>query len=48
LYLIVVGLIVREGFADVLNHPMYIVDVPGLLLFHHQGGADDLSGGRDV
>jgi hypothetical protein len=39
---------VGEDIADVVNRSLYFVDVPGLLPFHHQGGADDLSSGHDV
>jgi hypothetical protein len=42
LYLIVAGLIVGEDLADVVDWPLYHVDVPGLLPLHYQGSADDL------
>jgi hypothetical protein len=48
LYLIIADLTVGEDFADVVNRLLYLVDVLRLLPLHHQGSADDLSGGCDV
>jgi hypothetical protein len=48
LYLPVVGLVVGEDFADVVDWSLYLVDMPGLLPLHYQGSADDLGGGRDI
>jgi hypothetical protein len=33
--LIVAGLTVREDFADVVDWPLYFIDVPRLLLLYH-------------
>jgi hypothetical protein len=35
-------------FADVVDWPLYFVDVSGVLSFYHQGGANDLGGSRDI
>jgi hypothetical protein len=48
LYLIVVGLTVKEYLADVIDWPLYLVDVPGLLPLHYLGSADDLGGCYDL
>jgi hypothetical protein len=48
LYLPVVGLVVGEDFADVVDWSLYLVDMPGLLPLHYQGSVDDLGGGRDI
>jgi hypothetical protein len=48
LSLIVVGFTVGEDFADVVDHPLYLVDVSEFLLLHYQGRANDLGGHRYV
>jgi hypothetical protein len=48
LYLIIVGLTIGEYVADVIDRPLYLVDVPGFLLLHYQGGVDDLGGCHDI
>jgi hypothetical protein len=48
LYLIVVGLAVDEDLADVVDRPLYLVNMPGLFPFNYQGGADDLGGCCDI
>jgi hypothetical protein len=35
--MIIVSLAVREDLADVGDRPLHLVDVPGFLLFRHQG-----------
>jgi hypothetical protein len=46
--MIVVGLVVREDFAKVVNLLLYLVDVPGLLPLYYQGSANNLGVGRDI
>jgi hypothetical protein len=48
LYLIVAGLTIRENLANVIDLPLYLVDVDGFLPLHYQGGVDDLGGCRDI
>jgi hypothetical protein len=48
LYLTVVGLTIREDFANVVDRSLYLIDMLGLLPLHYQGSADDLGGGRDI
>jgi hypothetical protein len=42
LHLIVVGFTVGQDFADLVDRPLYLVDVSGFLSFHYQGCADNL------
>jgi hypothetical protein len=44
LHLILVGLAVREDLANVVDRPLYLVDVPRILMFYYQGHANNLGG----
>jgi hypothetical protein len=44
----VAGLAVGEDFANVVDRSLYLVDMPGLILLHYQGSADDLGGGCNI
>jgi hypothetical protein len=46
--LIVACFAIGEDFTDVVDRPLYLVDVLGLLPLYHQGGADDLGGCCEV
>jgi hypothetical protein len=48
LHLIVVGLAIREDLADVVDQPLHLVDMPGFLLLHYLGRAEDLGGSHYV
>jgi hypothetical protein len=48
LYQIIAGFTVREDLADVIDRPLYLVDVPGFLRLHYHGGGDDLAGHHDI
>jgi hypothetical protein len=48
LYLILVGLAVGGDLADVIDRPLYLVDVPELLSLHYQGNTNDLGGCHDI
>jgi hypothetical protein len=48
LYLIVVGLAVREDFADGVDQSLYLVDVLGFLPLYYQCNTDDLGDGCDI
>jgi hypothetical protein len=40
--------IVSEDLADVVDWPLFLIDVHRLLLLHYQGSADDLGGCHDI
>jgi hypothetical protein len=48
LHLVVVSFTVGDDLADVIDWPMYLVDVSGFLPLYHQGRVDDLSCCRDI
>jgi hypothetical protein len=48
LQLIVEGFAVGEDHADLVDRPLYHLDVLGFLPFHNQGHANDLGGGRYI
>jgi hypothetical protein len=43
-----VSLAVEEDFANVIDWPLDLVDMPGFLPLHHLGSADDLGGYHDI
>jgi hypothetical protein len=43
-----VGLAIREDLGDVVDQPLYLVDVPGFLLLHYQDSANDMGGCHDI
>jgi hypothetical protein len=42
--MMVVGFIVEDDFANVVDWSLHFVDISGFLPLYHQGNADDLSG----
>jgi hypothetical protein len=48
LYLIIVGLVVGEDLADVVNWSLYLVDVPELLPLYYESSGDGFGGGHDI
>jgi hypothetical protein len=43
-----VGLAIREDLVDVVDQPLHLVDMPGFLLLHYLGRAEDLGGSHYV